>query len=256
MKKCMALLLTLALLSSLCACGKSYKLSDVPKELSLDVSALSEDAEHLMPIDDATPLIAAIPEQGLYVYCTDPQIVSGVLFKFDGVIQYYSWSFTPQIADPEVYLSDYNGDGRTDIAFTYCDTASSIKHNENLHVLLRNDTGFTDCVYGWDSAGVDASTGMVVDDNGDGTFTAHLNGHDATAALDASGFGELLGVYANDVQDFTLGDTITLTVQPGLVFKDRSLPVYDLFTYTATMRLTGDFLSPTDAIIRASNLVP
>ena len=251
MKKCIALLLTLSLLVSLCACGSGYKKVNVPKELSLDVSALSEDTDNLMAVDDSTPLVVAIPEENLYVYCTDPTVVSGVLFKYDGVVQYFSWSFTPQIAEPEVYLSDYNGDGLTDIAFTYCDTASEIKHNENLHILLRDKTGFTDCVYTWQSAAVDSSTVIVIDDNGDGTFTAHLNEQSATASLDATGFGTFRGVYANDVQDFTLGDTITLTVQPGLVFNDRSLPVYNLFEYKANMQLSEGVLSPTDARIAA-----
>ena len=251
MKRRIALFLALCLLASLCACGKHYTMLDVPKSLHLDPSALSENMDDLMSIEDDMTLIAALPDEGLYVYESDVTVVGGVLFKYDGIIQYFPWSFTPQIAEPEVCLGDYNADGLTDIAFTYCDTASELRHNENLHILLRGEKGFEDCVYTWQAASVDASTRITVDDNGDGTFTAHLNGQSATAAFDASGMGAYRGVYANDVQDFTLGDTITLTVQPGLVFNDRSLPVYDVFVYTATMQLKDGVLSPTDTCIAA-----
>ena len=252
MKKAIIFFLLLSVLLSFAACGKSYQKIDVPKELSLDVSALSEDMSEMMSIDDSTPLIAALPDEGLYIYATDSTIKSGVLVKYDGLIQYFSWIFTPHIAEPDVCLADYNGDGLKDIAFTYCDTASEIVHNENLHILLRTENGFTDHVYKWKSAAVDMTMGVVVNDNGDGTFTANLEGTHATAALDTTGFGAYRGIYADNVQDFTLGDTITLTVKPGLVFNDRQLPVYDVFVCTAKMHfIENDVLRPTDLQIDA-----
>lgn len=253
MKKAITVFLLLSVLLSFAACGQSYQKINVPKELSLDDSALTEDVREMMSIDDSTPLIAALPDEGLYIYATDPTIASGVLVKYDGLIQYFSWIFTPYIAEPDVYVSDYNGDGQKDIAFTYCDTASEIVHNENLHILLRTENGFTDHVYNWKSAAVDLSMKITVDDNGDGTFTANLDGTHATAALDADGFGIYRGIYADNVQDFTLGDTITLTVQPGLVFNDRQLPVYDVFVCTAKMHfIENDVLRPTDLRIDAA----
>ena len=250
MKKWIALLLAVSWLASLSACAGRYKLLNVPEELRLDTAALSENMDDMMSITDSTPLIAALPDEGLYVYETDPTIVGGVLFKYDGIIQYFPWSFTPQIAEPEVFLSDYNGDGQTDIAFTYCDTASEIKHNETLHVLLRGEDGFTDCVYTWKSAAVDAKMGVVIDDNGDGTFTAHLNGRpDEDRTLDAAGLGTYMGLYSDDVQDFTLDETITLTVRLGMVFSDTSLPVYDVFDFASEMQLVDGVLAPVNPMI-------
>ena len=252
MKKVFALLLCTAMLVSLCACGSrrdGYKLIDVPKELGLDVPALSEDAENLMEINDKTPLITAIPEKDLYLYCTDASIKAGVLVKCDGKIQYFPWIFTPQIAQPEVYVSDYNGDGLEDIAFTYCDTASSIKHNENLHILLANEKGWTDLVDTWITAATDARNGIMVSQGKDGGFTVSLLGKAQPFSLNATGKGELLGVFTEDYQDFTLGDTISVTVKPGLVFEKQSLPEYDVLEYTASIVCPDGALKMTDAKI-------
>ena len=253
MKKVIVFLLLLSVLLSFSACRQSYRKINVPKELSLDVSALTEDTDKMMSIDDTTPLIAALPDEGLYIYATDPTITSGILVKYDGLIQFFSWNITSYTAEPDVFLADYNGDGQKDIAFTYCDTASEIVHNENLHILLRTEDGFTDHVYKWKSAAVDMSMGIVVNDNGDGTLTASLDGTTATAALDTTGFGAYRGIYADNVQDFTLGDTITLTVKPGLVFNDRQLPVYDVFVCTAKIHfIENDVLRATDLQIDAA----
>ena len=250
MKRVWILLLVLLVALSAFGCGRSsYKQLDVPKELKIDVDTLSEDADNLMPIGDSTPLLAALPEEGLYVYATDQTVVSGVLVKFDGLLQYFPWRFAPRLARPDVYVADYNADGKKDIAFTYVSEAGEHAYRETLHVLLRGDEGFTDNLYTCDKAALESERRLSVlaDADKPDTFTAYLG--DSTKTFTLPGHGAYAGLYFEEVQDFTLGDKITLRVDPGLVFTDEGQPVFDVITYTADVEFVDNVLTQTNELI-------
>lgn len=252
MKKMCVSVLVLALLLcslSLFGCGRSggYKLLDVPKELKIDVAALSENTDKLMSVDETTPLLAALPEEGLYVYSTDPTVVSGVLIKYDGLLQFFPWRFAPRLARPELFVSDYNADGQKDIAFTFVSKAGERARRENLHVLLRGEDGFTDNFYACEKAVIEVGNHLevIADDETPDTFTAYLDGEPNEFKF--PGHGELAGVYLDEIQDFTLGDEITLRVEPGLYFADEGLPVMGVMTYTAHIEFVNGILTQTQA---------
>ena len=248
-KVCISALVLLLALLPLCGCGRNYKHLDVPKELKIDDGALSEDTENLMSVDESTPLLAALPEEGLYVYSTDPTVVSGVLIKYDGLLQYFPWRFAPRLARPDLFVSDYNGDGQKDIAFTFVSKAGGHVYRENLHVLLRGENGFTDNFYTAEKAVLEAGGHLDVysDAEKPDTFTAYLDGKDTPFTL--PGHGEYLDLYYDEIQDFTLGDEITLRIEPGLIFKDEALPVYDVLTYSAHIEFVDGVLTQTQPTI-------
>lgn len=248
-KACVSALLVLAVLASLWGCGRSYTLLDVPKELKIDAASLSEDADNLMPVDDSTPLLAALPKEGLYVYATDQTVVSGVLIKYDGLVQYFPWRFAPRLARPDLFVSDYNEDGKKDIAFTFVSKAGANVYRENLHVLLRGEKGFTDNFYACEKAVTEAGSHLsaIADSKTPDAFTVYVDG--TPNAFKLPGHGEFLGLYLDDVQDFTLGDEISLRVEPGMVFKDEGLPVFDVLTYTAGITFVDGILTQTNAAV-------
>jgi hypothetical protein len=224
-----------------------YTLLDVPKELQVDAAALSEDVNKLMSVDETTPLLAALPEEGLYVYATDETVVSGVLVKYDGLLQYFSWRFAPRLAQPELFVSDYNEDGRKDIAFVYVSKAGDHARRENLHVLLRADNGFVDNFYACEKATIDAGKHLSVYADEDGqkadAFTAYLDGIAHPFTL--PGHGEFLELNLDEVLDFTLGDEITLKIEPGLFFRNEGPPLFDVMTYTAHIEFVNGVLTQT-----------
>ena len=248
MKKiCVSALVLLLAALTLSACGRSrYKMQDIPKELKIDVDTLSEDTDHLLPVDETAQLLAALPQEGLYVYAVDPTVVSGVLVKFDGVVQFFTWRFDPRLARPDLYVADYNGDGKKDVAFTYVFSAGEHAWRETLHVLLREEDRFIDNVYTGDKAAFEASRhlGVYADENTPDTFTAYLDGQPSTFTL--PGHGEFVEVDFEEVDDFTLGDTITLRVDPGFIFRNESASVCDVLNYTANIAFVDGILTQTD----------
>ena len=235
----------LALLVSLCACKKNgYTWIDVPKELQIDVSALSEDTDNLMASSESAPLLAALPQEGLYIYATDSTVAQGVLVKYDGLLQYFPWRFTPQLAQPDLYVADYNGDGVKDIAFTYVSSYGETQRRENLHVLLRGEGGFEDRVYSAEKAAIEASGKMYVDNPEQDQFVAHAG--ETQQAFTLTGHGTYTGLYFDDWQEFTLGEAISVELRPGLIFQNEGLPAYGSLRYTATIDLVDGILSQTD----------
>lgn len=243
---CVSLLALLLAALSLTACGRSYKTLDFPKELKIDADTLSEDTDNMLPVGETAQLLAALPEEGLFVYALDPTVVTGVLVKFDGLVQYFSWRFDPRLAQPDLCVADYNGDGVKDVAFTYVFSAGVHARRETLHVLLREEDRFSDSVYTGEKAAVEASRRLSVlaDAEKPDTFTAYLDGEARTFTL--PGHGEYVDLYFEDVQDFTLGDTITLRVEPGIVFRDEGEATYDVLDYTAQIEFADGILTQTN----------
>ncbi len=249
-KVCASVLVLLLLPLSLFGCGsRGYTLLDVPKELKIKADTLSEDTQNLMSVDESTPLLAALPEEGLYIYATDPTVVSGVLVKYDGLVQYFPWRFTARLARPDLYVADYNADGQKDIAFTFVSGAGEHALRENLHVLLRGEHGFTDNFYACEKAAIETGNHLSVsaDEEKADVFTAYVDGEANVFTL--PGHGEFLELYLDEVQDFTLGDEITLRVEPGLAFRNEGLPLFDVMTYTAKIEFADGILTQTNAAI-------
>ncbi len=226
----------LFVLLSFAGCDKRYKKIDVPKELQIDPQALSENTDEIMDIDDTTPLLTALPEQGLYIYYTDRTIRSGVLVKYDGLIQYFPWRFTPERARPDVYIADYNGDGEKDIAFTYVYETGATTECENLHLLLRNGNKFEDRLYTGEKASIQCGNHLVVYAEEDGRYIAYLDGEPSEFSL--PGHENYIGLDFKHKQDFTLGETITVELEPGLMYAQEMKPVYGALDYTARLELT------------------
>lgn len=230
-----SVLALIALMLSFAGCGRSYKKIDVPKELQIDPKTLNEDTNEIMSIDDTTPLLTAIPEQGLYIYYTERAVRSGVLVKYDGLIQYFPWRFTPELARPDVFISDYNGDGKMDIAFTFVSETGETTSCENLHLLLRGENGFEDKLYTADKAIVQCGNHLrVYADEGD-RYIAYLDGEQTEFSL--PGHQNYIGLNLKHKQDFTLGETITVELEPGLMFEKEARPVYGALGYTARLEL-------------------
>lgn len=249
-KVCVSVLALLLAALTLCACGRSrYKMQDIPKELKIDADTLSEDTDNLLPVGETAQLMAALPDEGLYVYAIDPTVVSGVLVKFDGVAQFFTWRFDPRLAQPDLYVADYNGDGKKDVAFTYVFSAGVRARRETLHVLLREEDRFADYLYTGEKAAIEAARHLTVyaDEKTPDTFTAYLDGEPSTFTL--HGHGEYVDLYFDDVQDFTLGDAITLRVDPGIVFRDEGEATYDVLGYTANIEFVNDILTQTNVKI-------
>lgn len=238
MKKILVPVLILAIVcAALCGCtigSRRYKLQAIPDELTIEPAALSEDTENLLRIDETYPLLAALPEEDLYVYSIDPTITHGALVKFDGVIQYFSWLFEPVNANPELYACDYDADGRKDVAITFRTAAGQKRYNEELHVLMRTEDGFKDCMYSTQRAVQDAEAHMTLLENPKGIYNYYVDGVKNAVKLNG---GTLLGLYFDDMQDYTLGETITLKMNPGVVFAEKEIPDYSQFTYMADISL-------------------
>ena len=229
------------------ACGRSsYTLRDFPKELKIDADSLSEDTDNLLPVDETAQLLAALPKEKLYVYALDPKVVTGVLVKFDGLVQYFPWRFDPRLAQPDLFVADYNADGKKDVAFTYVFSAGVHARRETLHVLLREEDRLSDNLYTGEKAAVEASRhlSVIADADNPDTFKAYLDGEGRTFKL--PGHGEFADLYFDEVQDFTLGDTITLRVEPGIVFRNEGEAVYDVLHYTAQIEFVDSLLTQTN----------
>ncbi len=253
MKRMCASALALLLALTLFGCEKrsgGYTLLDVPEELEIDAASLSEDTDNLMSIDETTPLLAALPKEDLYVYATDPTVITGVLVKYDGMLQFFPWRFAPRLARPELFVSDYNEDGKKDVAFTYVSMAGEGVFRENLHILLRGENGFDDNFYACEKAVIETGVHLTVmaDSKTPDKFTASVDGVKESFML--PGHGEYLDLYLDQVQDFTLGDEITLRVEPGMIFKDEGLPLYDVLTYTAHIGFANGVLTQSQPEIR------
>lgn len=249
-KTCVSVLVLLLAALTLSACGRGrYKMQDIPKELKIDANTLSEDVDNLLPVGETAQLMAALPEEGLYVYAVDPTVVSGVLVKFDGVVQFFTWRFDPRLAQPDLFVADYNADGKKDVAFTYVFSAGVHARRETLHVLLREEDRFSDNLYTGEKAAVEASRHLSVyaDKDKPDTFTAYLDGQQSTFTL--PGHGEYVDLYFDEVQDFTLGDTITLRVDPGIVFRNEGEATYDVLRYTADIGFVDGILTQTNTNI-------
>ena len=247
MKKRLIPALLAVLLLALSGCGSRYRQLDVPKEMKIDPASLSENTDNLMDSGEKTPLLAALPEEGLYVYATDPTIQSGVLVKYDGLLQFFPWSFTPQLAQPELYAADYNGDGKKDIAFVYVSSSGSTQRRENLHVLLRGEKGFEDNFYPCEKAALEANGRLSVSNPEKNSYIVLCGSEQQTFTME--GHDGFKGLYFDDWQDFTLGETISVTLRPGMVFDGEALPVYDAFTYTADIEFVNGLLSQTDPAV-------
>ena len=247
MKKiCVSVLVLLLAALSLSACGRGgYKFLDIPKELKIDAASLSEDTENLMPVGETVALLAALPEEGLYVYSIDPTVAVGVLVKFDGLVQYFPWRFAARLAQPDLFIADYNGDGKKDVAFTFVFSAGEHARRETLHVLLREEERLSDHIYTGQKAAVEAARHLSVYADADkpDTFTAYLDEQRSTFTL--PGHGEYVDLYFDEVQDFTLGEEITLRVEPGIVFRNEGAAVYDVLSYTAKIEFTDGTLTQT-----------
>ena len=248
-KKCISVLVLLLAALCLSACGRGrYTVQDVPKELKIDADALSEDTDNLLPVDETAQLMAALPEEGLYVYAVDPTVVSGVLVKFDGIVQFFTWRFDPRLAQPELYVADYNADGKKDVAFSYVFSAGVRAHRETLHVLLREEDRFSDHLYTGEKAALEAARhlGVLQDAKKPDTFSAYLD-QQAPRTFTLPGHGEYVDLYFDEVQDFTLGETITLRVDPGIVFRNEGEAIYDVLHYTADIGFIDGILTQTNA---------
>ena len=246
MKKILvSVLAALIVVLPLCSCTKrsgGYKVLNLPDELTIDASALSEDVNDLLNMDVDYPLLTAKPEDGLFLYVVNPKVMQGVLVKYNGFLQYFPWDFIPQLAQPDVYLHDYNGDGEKDIALTYVEESASPRFNETLHILLCSKKGMQDCVYSYEKASSEAGNHIAAEKTSDRDYVLYVDGTPKPFVMEGK-YGELLGVYTDTVQDFTLGDTITVEINPGLVFDNRQEPVYSVFRYTAAITLNDGVIT-------------
>lgn len=240
MKKILVSALTcLLVLLSLCGCTQrsgGYRVVDLPKELTIDADTLSEDTDNLLNMDEDYPLLLAKPEDDLFVYVVNPRVMQGVVVKYGGLLQYFPWAFIPQLALPDVYLYDYDGDGQKDIALTYVEESASPRFNETLHVLLYAKKGMQDCIYTYEKAASEAGNHIMVRKKTDKDYAVFVDGAEKSFVMQGD-YGELLGVYTDTVQNFTLGETITVEVNPGLVFDKTQEPVYSAFRYKAAVTL-------------------
>lgn len=215
-----------------------YVLQAIPDALTINPAELSGDAKNLLNMDETYPLLAALPEEDLYVYTIDPMLASGALVKYDGVIRYFSWQFVPPKAEPELYVYDYNGDGKKDVAISFLTSVGQTNHNEELHVLMRKGNDFEDCMYLKTKAVEDVKSHVTIMQKDDGQYSIYVEGKENPVRL--NGKGDLLGLYFDDVQDYTLGKTITLRYAPGIVFSEMQLPMTGVFEYTADVVFQPD----------------
>lgn len=246
MKKILASVLAFTLAAlTLCSCAKTsggYKLLDVPDALSIDAKDFSEEVETAMlNMDESYPLLAAMPEENAYIYAVNPMVMQGVLVKYNGNIQYFPWDLIPELAQPEMYMADYNGDGQKDIAFTFVEASGETCYRETLHMLIQGEKKLEDYIYSSEKAASDAETHLRVEKKTSKDYAAYVDGK--VHSFTMNGYGQLQGVYTADMQDFTLGEQITLEVNPGLVFEGTELPVYSAFKYNAKVVFADDMVT-------------
>lgn len=230
MKKIIFPVLIAALLcSSLfgCSVGK-YKLISVPEELQIDTETLSEDPANLLNYDETYPLFFAEPESGVFAYICTTQARDGILVKFDGYIQYFPWRFVPALADPDVHVYDYNGDGLSDIAVTIVTNIGETNYNEDLHILMNRDGNLEDCFYSHETCATDATGIYTFAKNNTKENSYNFFIHGKRQEIELKNKGDSFGMYLDAVQDFTLGDDITLEIVPGITFENNTIPDYSI----------------------------
>ncbi|MBQ3151179.1 MAG: hypothetical protein IJB86_08060 [Clostridia bacterium] len=217
-----------------CSGEKKYKLVEVPEELQINTQSLSEDPAKLLDYNEDYPLFFAEPESDVYAYVCSNQSDNGILVKFDGYIQYFSWRMlTPTIAKPDVHVADYNNDGLQDIAVTVLSNVGETNYNEDLHILMNRDGSLEDCLYTHETCAIDAKGILTFSENNtkDDSYFFFINGK--RQEIEIKNKGDFFGMYFDAVQDFTLGNTITVEVVPGLSFSDSAIPDYSLATFCA-----------------------
>lgn len=221
-----------------CSAGK-YKLISVPEELKINAETLSEDPKNLLNYDEDYPLFFAEPESGVFAYVCNVQARDGILVKFDGYIQYFPWRFVPALADPDVKVYDYNGDGRSDIAVTIVTSVGETNYNEDLHILMNRDGSLEDCFYSHETCATDATGIFNFSKNNAKENSYHFFIHGKKQEIELKNKGNCFGMYLDAVQDFTLADTITLEIIPGLTFENNSVPDYSIAKFHMDVNYTN-----------------
>ena len=226
-----------------CSAGNKYKLISVPDDLQINTETLSENAENLLDYSEDYPLFLADAENGVFVYACNNQGSDGVLVKFDGRIQYFPWRIIPSLADPDIHVYDYNGDGLSDIAITVISDIGETNYNEDLHILMNQKRSLEDCLYSHETGATDRSGIFKFSKN-----TAKENSyfffiHGQRQEIELKNKGNFFGLYFDAVQDFTLGDKITVEVVPGLSFETNSIPDYSIAKFHADVNYENGVFS-------------
>ncbi len=232
-----------------CSSDKKYKLISVPDDLQINAETLSENTENLLDYSEDFPLFFADAENGIYAYACNNQATDGILLKFDGYIQYFPWRIVPQLADPDFHVYDYNGDGLSDIAVTVISDVGETNYNEDLHILMNLDGSLEDCFYSHETCSVETSGIFNFSKN-----TAKENSyfffiHGQRQEIELKNKGDFFGLYLDAVQDFTLGDKITVEVVPGLSFETNSIPDYSIAKFHADVDFSDGVFSLTNPTV-------
>lgn len=208
-----------------------YRVDVVSRFMEADwseVRSISGIADHAMVWGPDIICIGEIPEYDIRVYGYNDEEVKGMGVAIDiaGDVNYFDWIYTtPQGIMPKLYWDEKAR--QLQIAFhTFTGTGVSA---EELVVLQQYDTGtlvphyflfqdYTDIMSERIEWSFDADTRNL-------TLTDGYTGREI--AVVAVSEGEVTYLECGCISNFTLGETITLYVEPGYVVDDQAIAEYE-----------------------------
>ncbi len=255
MKKniCVVMAAVMVLLS-VSGCTKrsgGYKLVDVPEDVTVEADALSDtlQTDHDVYFSVDYPLVASLPDDGVYIYDVNATGKFGLFVKYKKTLQYFAWQYLNATSVPEVFMSDYDGDGEKELALSLLISRGETNQNEDLHILKYTDGKFTNVIYSAEALeaeakGLVAITPVDEDKNIFKAVTAM-----STKTLDFSDRAAYEGLYFGAVQDFTLGETIRGAVALNFVFADDPKPVELGYWLKTDVQFKGDSCTSINPVV-------
>jgi hypothetical protein len=225
-----AALAAVFLLLTLSGCARlsgKYRLVDVPEDITIEAASLSDElqTDHDIYFSVDFPLVASLPEDGVYVYDVNQKGKYGLFIRYEKTLQYFDWTYIKATSVPEIFMSDYNGDGKKELAVSLLRSVGETNHNEDLHILEYDGGKFTNIIYSAEAFESDAKSQVTITPDEKNDKLYKLTTAMSTKTLDVSGRGEIKSTYFGAVQDFTLGDTIYGEAAMFLAFDDDPKPV-------------------------------
>lgn len=206
-----------------------YRLVDMPDSLSIDAATLPDeiDRDSNEYFKKDFPLVASVESEGLYIYDVRGNAGTGVLVKYKKAIQYFAWTYRAGTSAPQAHVADYDGDGEKEIAVSLLVNEGMVNHNENLYILKETGGKLNAVIYSNEALAGDAkaSSSYTLDKDDSGSFTLFVGSDKEHITVKAG--RKLIGLYYEDVQRYSLGDTITAAVKVGFVYEDTGTPEYD-----------------------------
>lgn len=232
-------LAAIILMLSLAGCGSVVKpkLVDVPDEITIDTASLSDTLQTDQTSYDAAefPLVASVPSEGVFIYDINVSGQTGLLVKYNNVLQYFNWTYFRITSQPEVAVYDYDGDGDKEIAISLLTNKGQTNYNEDLYI-LEYSKGKLDYINYLGSTMCSAAEAIVSYQEKDEANQYSLTDGKNFYTLDFSNRESAFqGLYFDAYCDYSLDEKITSTVKIRYIFEDVSIPEDSEYTLSSEL---------------------